>query len=102
MKDARRLSRRSERSERRLFLADGPKAVEGALAAGCVEEVFLREDAVDLVPELPADVRRTLVEPRALAALSDCVSAAGVVALWRFVDVPLDTALSAGDRRLVA
>jgi len=40
VKDARRLSRRSVRTERRLFLADGPKAVEGALEAGCVVEVF--------------------------------------------------------------
>jgi TrmH family RNA methyltransferase len=100
LKDLRRLSRRSERSERRLFLADGPKAVEGALAAGCVEEVFVRPDALGLVPELPADVRLTLVEDRALAALSDSVSPAGVVALCRFVDVPLADALAGA--RLVA
>ena len=31
VKEARKLSRRSVRTERRLFLADGPKAVEGAL-----------------------------------------------------------------------
>ena len=31
VKEARKLSRRSVRSERRLFLADGPKAVDGAL-----------------------------------------------------------------------
>ena len=34
VKEARKLSRRSVRTERRLFLADGPKAVEGALEAG--------------------------------------------------------------------
>ena len=32
VKEARKLSRRSVRAERRLFLADGPKAVEGALS----------------------------------------------------------------------
>ena len=38
VKEARKLSRRSVRTERRLFLADGPKAVEGALSVdGCVE-----------------------------------------------------------------
>src|SRR6478735_5641460 len=41
VKEARKLSRRSVRTERRLCLADGPKAVEGALSvAGCVVEVF--------------------------------------------------------------
>ena len=33
VKEARKLSRRSVRSERRLFLADGPKSVEAALAS---------------------------------------------------------------------
>ena len=42
LKERRKLSRRSVRTERRLFLADGPKAVEAALEAGCVEEVFAR------------------------------------------------------------
>jgi len=46
VKEARKLSRRPVRSERRLFLADGPKAVEGALSTvldsgeSCVVEVF--------------------------------------------------------------
>jgi TrmH family RNA methyltransferase len=98
LKDVRRLSRRSERSERRLFLADGPKAVEAAIEAGCVEELFVRAD-VDL-PELPEGLRVTLVEDRALELLSDSVTPAGVVALCRFVDVPVADALSAA--RLVA
>ena len=42
----------------------------------------------------------TRVEDRALALLSDSVSPAGLVALCRFVDVPLDEALSGA--RLVA
>lgn len=100
LKEVRRLSRRSVRSERRLFLADGPKAVEGALEAGCVEELFARPDAP--LPAGASDVPVTLVEERALELLSDSVTPAGVVALCRFVDVPLDAALSAGSRRLVA
>ncbi len=56
LKEVRRLSRRSERSERRLFLADGPNAVEAALESGCVEEVFARAE-VEL-PALPDGVRR--------------------------------------------
>lgn len=100
------MSRRSERSERRLFLADGPKAVEGALAAGCVDEVLVRPGGEHLVPDLPSGVRRTLVDDRALAALSDSVTPAGVVAVCRHVDVPLEQALDqgvgSGSARLVA
>ncbi len=98
LKEVRRLSRRSERSERRLFLADGPKAVEAALESGCVEEVFARA-GVEL-PPLPDDVRVTRVEDRALELLSDSVSPAGVVALCRFVDVPVAEAVARA--RLVA
>ena len=50
VKEARKLSRRSVRTERRLFLADGPKAVEGALGVpGCVVEVFATPDGVECV-----------------------------------------------------
>ena len=81
------MSRRSERSERRLFLADGPKAVEGALGVpGCVVEVFATAAGAALVP---AGVEVTAVDDRALASLSDSVTPAGVVALCRFVDRPL-------------
>ena len=98
LKDIRRLSRRSERSERRLFLADGPNAVEAALEAGCVEEVFARAE-VEL-PGLGDGVRVTRVEDRALELLSDSVSPAGVVALCRFVDVPVAQVMAGA--RLVA
>ena len=90
VKETRKLSRRSERSERRLFLADGPKAVEGALSVeGCVVEVFATVEATDRYAELAADSPRwTLVDDRALAALSDSVSPAGVVGVCRFLDRP--------------
>jgi TrmH family RNA methyltransferase len=90
----RKLSRRSERSGRRLFLAEGPNAVEAALEAGCVVEVFARPDRDDVVPELPPDIPLTRVDERALASLADAVTPAGVVALCRFVDVPLAEALA--------
>jgi TrmH family RNA methyltransferase len=98
LKDIRRLSRRSERSERRLFLADGPNAVEAALEAGCVDEVFARAE-IEL-PGLADGVRVTRVEDRALELLSDSVSPAGVVALCRFVDVPVAQVMAGA--RLVA
>ncbi len=95
VKEARKLSRRSVRSERRLFLADGPKAVEGALGVPeCVVEVFATPAAVveyaDVLAPAPLV---TLVDDRALASLSDAVSPAGVVALCRHLDVPLETVL---------
>ncbi|WP_442945348.1 TrmH family RNA methyltransferase [Nocardioides sp. CCNWLW216] len=105
LKDTRKLSRRSVRSERRLFLADGPKAVEGALSVpGCVVEVFATPAATDQYAGLAAeavDVPWTLVDDRALASLSDSVSPAGVVALCRHLDRPLGDLLST-PRLLVA
>lgn len=90
VKEARKLHRRSERSERRCFLADGPQAVEGALGVpGCVVEVFATVAAADQYAELLGSAPVTLVEDRALSALSDTVSPAGLVAVCRFLDVPL-------------
>lgn len=90
VKDARKLSRRSVRSERRLFLADGPKAVEGALGVpGCVVEVFATPTAVQEYGDLLAPGEVTLVDDRALASLSASVSPAGVVAICNFLDVPV-------------
>lgn len=92
VKNARKLARRSFRAEARLFLADGPKAVEGALGVpGCVVEVFATPAASQEYAELcGAAPAWTLVDDRALASLSDAVSPAGVVAVCRFVDRPAD------------
>jgi TrmH family RNA methyltransferase len=108
LKELRKLSRRSERSERRLFLADGPKAVEGALSAGgpdpgpgCVVEVFATAAATEQYADLAGRAPRwTVVDDAALASLSDAVTPAGVVAVCRSVDVPLAPAL-AGARLVV-
>lgn len=90
------MSRRSERSERRLFLAEGRNAVAAAVDAGVVVEVFARPFRDHVLPEIPDGVPVTWVDERALKALSDAVTPAGVVALCRFVDVPLDQALVGG------
>jgi TrmH family RNA methyltransferase len=88
VKEARKLSRRSERSERRLFLADGPKAVEGALEVpDRVVEVFATPAATEQYAVLAAAAPRwTLVDDAALASLSDSVNPAGLVAVCRFLD----------------
>ena len=105
VKEARKLSRRSERSERRLFLADGPKAIEGALGVeGCVVEVFATPAATEQYAALAAAAPLwTLVDEQALASLSDSVSPAGLVALCRFLDRPVGHVLDPErDLRLVA
>ncbi|TWH00074.1 TrmH family RNA methyltransferase [Nocardioides sp. J9] len=100
VKEARKLHRRSVRSERRCFLADGPKAIEGALATpGRVREVFATPAAAQQHAALLGGVPVTLVDDRAMAGLSDSVNPAGVVAVCDFLDVPLAGAL---DGRLVA
>lgn len=99
VKEARKLSRRSVRTERRLFLADGPKATEGALGVpDCLVEIFVTptgaETFSDLLADVPHGVPVTLVEDRAMDGLSDAVSPAGVIALCRPVDVHLDSVLA--------
>jgi len=102
VKEARKLSRRSVRTERRLFLADGPKAVEGALSvAGCVVEVFATPAAREQHAGLLAGTDTTLVDERAMASLSDSVTPAGVVAVCRPLDAPLEHVLRASPRLLV-
>jgi TrmH family RNA methyltransferase len=101
VKEARKLSRRSVRTERRLFLADGPKAVEGALAVeGCVVEVFATPAALAQHAGLLAEAPVTLVDERALASLSDSVSPAGVVAMCRHLDAPLEHVVTVSARLL--
>ena len=63
---------------------------------GCVVEVFATAAGAALL----RDVEVTPVDDRAIAALSDSVNPAGVVAVCRFLDVPLADALTGS--RLVA
>ena len=103
VKQARRLSRRSARSERRLFLVDGPQGVEGALSRpGCVVEVYATPEAAErYVGLLGAAPEVVLVDERALASLTDAVTPPGLVALCRSLDRPLVDVLD-GAPRLVA
>ncbi len=107
VKNARKLARRTSRAESRLFLAEGPKAVEGALSLeGCVVEVFATREAIQVYAALrdrdgPPTPAWTVVADRALASLTDTVSPQGVVAVCRFTDRPLEHVLD-GSPRLVA
>ena len=103
VKDARKLARRALRDRTGRFLADGPKAVEGALGRrGCVVEVFATPTASVEFAELRAAAgeRWTVVDERALASLSDATTPAGVVAVCHHVDVPLADQLQPTPRLL--
>jgi len=93
VKDARKLSRRSVRSERRLFVAPGPTAVGAALSVdGCVVEVFATPEATERYADLRATAPAwALVDDRALGSISDSVTPAGLVAVCRYLDVPLSS-----------
>jgi TrmH family RNA methyltransferase len=94
VKQARKLARRSVRTERRLFFADGPNAVEGAIERGVAVEVFATPAAGRQYAALVAAAPQSwVVDDRALASLSDSVSPAGIVAVCSFLDVPLVSAL---------
>ena len=94
VKEARKLSRRSVRAERRLFLADGPNAVAEALSVSdCVVEVFATVAASERYAELAAAAPAwTLVGDRALESLSDSVTPAGLVAVCRYLEAALPAA----------
>jgi len=104
VKEARKLSRRSVRAERRLFLAEGWKSVaEAAAVDDCLVEVFATDEAADAHTELlgALDVPVRRVEDRAAQALSGAVSAQGLVAVCKFVDVPVSAALGSGSGTVV-
>jgi TrmH family RNA methyltransferase len=85
-----------------LFLAEGPQAVREALQVpGCVREVFAAPDTAAARPELHdlaarAGVPWQPVDEAGLASLTETVAPQGVVAVCRFVDVPL-ASLAPGD-----
>ncbi|HEU4568353.1 MAG TPA: RNA methyltransferase [Marmoricola sp.] len=95
VKAARRLTRRRHRAEHRLFLAEGAKALTEALQlAGCVVEVFATATATASYDDLREAVTARglpwqLAEDDAVAALSGTVTPQGIVAVCRFLDVPL-------------
>jgi RNA methyltransferase, TrmH family len=108
---ARRLAKRGFREADRAFLAEGPQAVREALAReratpGAVTEVFVAPDAEQRHADLVASAEAAGIAvhrlPAAdLASLTATVTPQGVVAVCRFLDVSLATAL-AGHPQLVA
>ncbi|MBA2772671.1 MAG: RNA methyltransferase [Nocardioidaceae bacterium] len=106
VKAARKLTRRASRTSARMFLAEGPQAVREALGVtGCVVEIFASSDDQDRHRDLHAAARTAEVpwhptDPDGLATLTDTVSSQGVVAVCRFLDVPLEDVLTPQPRLL--
>lgn len=94
VKEARKLSRRSVRTERRMLLVEGWKGIEAA--GDRVVEVFATPAAAADHEDLLAAYDVTLVDDRALASLTDAVTPQGLVAVCRAIDVPLEQAVAAG------
>jgi TrmH family RNA methyltransferase len=103
---ARRLAKRAFRARERLFLAEGPQAVREALSAdGVVTELFVAPEAgeryADLVEAARASgARISTATDGVIAALTQTVTPPGLIAVCRFVDVPLTSAVDASPRLL--
>jgi TrmH family RNA methyltransferase len=95
VKAARQLGKRALRQRARAFLAEGPQAVGEALAAGdVVSQLFITAAAQGRYGELGrlAGAQGAEVHPvsgEVMAELAQTVTPQGVLAVCRFVDVPL-------------
>jgi RNA methyltransferase, TrmH family len=106
VKSARQLTKRALRQRARSFLAEGPQAVGEALAAGdVVTQLFVTAAAqprhtglIELAAGQGADVH--LVSGEVMTELAQTITPQGVLAVCRFVDVPL-AAVPAGSRLVV-
>jgi len=104
VKAARQLGKRALRLRARSFLAEGPQAVGEALARdGVVTELFLTAAARSRHGGLAARAGRQgapvhVVSGEVMAELAQTVTPQGVLAVCRFVDVPLPALASAAPR----
>ncbi len=107
VKGARQLGKRAFRERARLFIAEGPQAVREALARpGVVTELFVTDQGRARHRELAdrAAAAGSVVHEvgsEVMTELAQTITPQGIVAVCRFVDVPLD-ALLARAPRLVA
>lgn len=108
VRDVAKLAGRSARLRRGRFLAEGPQAVREALRlhrerlaageAGVVDEVYLTAECLDRYPDFSQLPPPLMVTPDVLAAMSSTVTPQGVVAVCRFLDVPLADVLRKSPR----
>jgi RNA methyltransferase, TrmH family len=106
VKAARQLARRTLRQRVRSFLVEGPQAVREALgSAAAITELFVTASAADRHRELVARAAGGgaavhVVSGDVMAELAQTVTPQGLLAVCRFIDVPLP-ALTATRPRLV-
>lgn len=103
-----KLAKKQRRSEARLFLVEGPQAAREALAfrSDVVRDVFVTASGRDRNPDIMAMAARaeltvTLVSDAVLEAMADTVTPQGVLAVASYIDVPLESAISASSRHVV-
>jgi RNA methyltransferase, TrmH family len=104
---ARQLAKRAFRQRAHSFLAEGPQAVSEALNSGVtITELFVTAPARDRCAEL-ADLAASggaavhAVSGDVMAELAQTVSPQGLLAVCRFVDVPLARLIAAVPRLVV-
>jgi RNA methyltransferase, TrmH family len=111
VKAARQLARRSFRQRARLFLAEGPQAVREALggreARGeMVTDLFVTAAALSRYSELVERATATgaavhTVSGEVMTELAQTVTPQGLLAVCRFLDVPLEQLTAAAPRLVV-
>ena len=107
VKAARQLAKRALRERARSFLAEGPQAVSEALAqGGVVTQLFLTGAARARYAGLAAQASRqgaevNTVSGEVMAELAQTITPQGVLAVCRFVDVPLAELTGAAPRLAV-
>lgn len=99
--EAVKLQRRSERTAAGRFLAEGPNLVEAASRYGAIERVFATEAAAQRFRDILHGHAVTAVTDRAMKALSETVTPAGVVAVCRLPDPHLEDVLAGGPSLIV-
>ena len=106
VKAARQLAKRAMRQRARSFLAEGPQAVREALGrSGGVSQLFITAAARARHAELADEAARQGADVQAVSGevmseLAQTITPQGVLAVCRYVDVPL-AQLAAGAPRLV-
>jgi RNA methyltransferase, TrmH family len=104
VKAARQLAKKAFRERGRSFLAEGPQAVREALSQpGVLTELFVTGQGSGRHPELAEQAAQQgvavhEVSGEVMTELAQTITPQGLLGVCRFVDVPLDSVLTAGPR----
>jgi RNA methyltransferase, TrmH family len=107
VKAARQLAKRALRLRARSFLAEGPQAVRAALArGGVVSQLFITAAARARHADLAGQAARQgahvqAVSGEVMAELAQTITPQGVLAVCRYIDIPLARLAASGPRLVV-